>query len=79
MSPAACLISIYLLYVFVQFIGNVKKMCLVSYFQPVSQALWEWVDTSRMEYRGMDCCDGSGLEIFESDTNNIELGEGFFS
>ena len=31
-----------------------------------------------MEFRGIDYSDGSGLELFEGDINNIEIGDGFF-
>ena len=31
-----------------------------------------------MEFRGIDYSDGSGLELFEGDINNIEIGDQFF-
>ena len=43
--------------------------------KPVLSAHSTWVDIG-MEFRGIDCCDGSGLAILENEIDNTEIGKG---
>ena len=53
-----------------------ESICLVFQTKPVSHTHLNWVDI-RMEYRGIDCFDGSGLAILDNEIHNEKV-EGMF-